>query len=162
MLRRLRAQDLARFHAYRSDSLVGRYQGWSPMDRDEALEFIHQVNAGPLFVGGQWSQVAVAMADSDELVGDIGLFVTENAEEGEIGFTLSPDATGKGYATRAVQEVIRLLFECTRVQRIIGVSDARNTPSVRVLERAGMTHVESRETRFKGEACTEWVYAIRR
>jgi RimJ/RimL family protein N-acetyltransferase len=57
---------------------------------------------------------------------------------------------------------IQLLFEQTRVSRVIGITDARNTASVRVLERVGMKHVDSRKVEFKGETCTEWVYARER
>jgi RimJ/RimL family protein N-acetyltransferase len=40
----------------------------------------------------------------------------------------------------------------------MGVTDARNTASVKVLERVGMSRVEAREVVFKGEPCVEWVY----
>jgi RimJ/RimL family protein N-acetyltransferase len=132
------------------------------MTEAEALAFINEVAAAELFVVGQWAQIAIAEANTGQLVGDIGIFVAENADSAEVGFTLSPTATGKGYATAAVRETFHLLFEYTLVKRIIGVTDARNIPSVRLLERVGMTRVESRETVFRAEPCTEWVYAIPR
>ena len=161
-LRRLRASDLARFHSYRSDPAVGRFQGWSPMTPTEALAFIDEMATADLLVPGQWAQVAIAKNSTDELVGDIGLFVAEDGQSAEVGFTLHPAARGQGLATAAVHEAIRLLWEHTAVDRIIGVTDARNTASVRVLEGVGMRRIASRETVFKGEACTEWVYAIQR
>lgn len=132
------------------------------MTEAEALAFITEAAAAKLFVVGQWAQIAIAESNSDQLVGDIGIFVAENGEYAEVGFTLSPAAMGKGYTTAAVRETIHLLFEYTLVERIIGVTDSRNTQSVRLLERVGMTRVESRETVFRGEPCTEWVYAIQR
>ena len=128
----------------------------------EALAFIDDMASAELFVPGQWAQVAIADASTDELVGDIGLFVANDDPSAEVGFTLHPAARGRGLATAAVQEAIRLLWEHTAVDRILGVTDARNAASVRVLERVGMARFESRETVFKGEACTEWVYAIQR
>lgn len=162
VLRRLQVSDLSLFHAYRSDPLVGRYQGWSPMTETEALAFLNEMASADLLVPGSWTQIAIAGANTGGLVGDVGIFVAEGAQSAEIGFTLSPAATGKGYATAAVRETIHLLFEHTPVERIIGVTDARNAPSVHVLERVEMTRVESRETVFRGEPCTEWVYAIQR
>jgi aminoglycoside 6'-N-acetyltransferase len=161
-LRRLHASDLSRFHAYRSDPLVGRYQGWTPMTEPEALAFINGAGAAELFVPGEWVQIAIAEASTGQLVGDIGIFVAEGAKSAEVGFTLSPAATGKGYATAAVRETIHLLFAHTPVERVLAVTDALNTRSVRVLERAGMTRIDSRETLFRGEPCTEWVYAAQR
>lgn len=161
-LRRLRTEDLPSFHAYRSDLIVARYQGWSPMSEAAALDFISIMSRQPLFVPGEWGQIAIATVDADALVGDVGLLVAEGSAFAEIGFTLHPRFTGRGYATAAVREALRLLFELTPVQRVIGVTDARNTPSVKVLERAGMCRLDTRETLFKGEPCLEWIYAISR
>lgn len=132
------------------------------MSEAKALAFINDAALAQLFVPGQWAQIAIAEAGTGALVGDVGMFVAEGAQCAEVGFTLSPMATGKGYATAAVRETIRLLFEHTPAERIMGVTDARNAASVRVLERVGMTRVECRETIFKGEPCTEWVYATDR
>jgi aminoglycoside 6'-N-acetyltransferase len=162
LLRRLRASDLAIFHAYRSDPVVCRYQAWSPMSQAEASEFIAEMETVPLFQPGQWAQVAIARAEDDALVGDMGLFVAEDLSSAEIGFTLSPAARSRGYATAAAAAAIQLLFEQTAVSRIIGITDARNAASVGVLERVGMSQVESREVVFKGEPCVEWVYSIGR
>ncbi len=159
MLRRLQADDLAAFHAYRSDATVGRYQGWEPMSRSEALAFIIRMAAASLFEPGVWAQLAIARAEDGSLVGDLGIRVAANLEHAEIGFTLAPSGQGRGLGSAAVAEAIRLLFEQTDVPRVVAVTDARNTPSVRLLERVGMSRVESCETVFKGEPCTEWTYA---
>jgi [ribosomal protein S5]-alanine N-acetyltransferase len=162
LLRRLAAADLAAFHAYRQDVDVGRYQGWSPMSESEALAFIAEMSSIPLFQPGEWAQLAIARAEDDSLVGDLGLFVSASGEEAEVGFTLAPAAQGHGYGSEAVAEAIALLFEETAVQRVLGVTDARNAPSVRLLERVGMQRIESRAVVFRGEPCTEWVYARHR
>lgn len=132
------------------------------MSPSEALAFIGEMATAELFVPGVWAQLAIARADDGSLVGDLGLLVAENGEQGEVGVTVSPAAQGQGYGSAAVAEAIRLLFEQTAVRRVVGITDARNVPSVRLLERVGMSRVESRETVFKGEPCTEWVYARRR
>jgi hypothetical protein len=48
VLRRLRADDLAEFQAYRRDPELGRYQGWLPVSDEEALAFLREMNAAPL------------------------------------------------------------------------------------------------------------------
>jgi len=162
LLRRLRASDLAAFHAYRSDPVVCRYQSWSPMSEAEASEFIAEMEAAPLFQPGKWTQLAIARAEDGVLVGDLGLFVAGDLSSAEIGFTLSAAARGRGYAAAAAAASIQLLFERTAVPRVVGITDARNAASVRVLERVGMSQVESREVMFKDEPCVEWVYSIGR
>ena len=110
-LRRLRSHDLPVFHAYRQDPAVGRYQGWSPMSVQEAAVFIRRMAAIPLLRRGDWTQLAIARSEDDALVGDLGLFVTDGGEQAEIGFTLHPAHTGRGYASSAVSAAIDLLFE---------------------------------------------------
>jgi RimJ/RimL family protein N-acetyltransferase len=162
VLRRLRSEDLEVFRAYREDPLVGRYQGWSPMSQSAALAFINEMAVIKLFEPGEWAQLAIARTEDGVLVGDLGLFVAKDGAHAEVGFTLSPAAQGRGYGAAAVAEAIRLVFEQTAVRRVVGITDARNTSSVRLLERVGMSRVEAREVVFKGETCTEWVYAKRR
>jgi RimJ/RimL family protein N-acetyltransferase len=54
------------------------------------------------------------------------------------------------------------VFEHTAVQRVIAITDARNAPSIRLLERLGMTLMQSRAAVFRGEACIEHHYGMAR
>lgn len=159
LLRRLRSADVTAFVAYRSDPVVARYQGWALMSEAEASAFIAGMANAPLFQPGAWVQLAIARAEDDALVGDVGLFVAEDSAFAEIGFTVAPAAQARGYASAAAAAALELLFEHTSAARVIGVTDARNAASVKVLERAGMRRIESREAMSKGEPCVEWVYA---
>lgn len=159
LLRRLRTSDLAAFQAYRHDAELGRYQGWSVQSEDEALVFLDEMNRIALLQPGQWTQIAIADPATDQLLGDIGLFIADDQRLAEIGFTLARAAQGAGVATAAVCAAIELVFELTPVAKIIGVTDARNGASIRLLERVGMQHVESRCVMFNGEDCVEWVFS---
>jgi RimJ/RimL family protein N-acetyltransferase len=160
VLRRLRPGDLSVFHAYRSDAELARYQGWSVMSVQEAAAFIDDVAGTQALVPGGWVQLAIADAVTDGLLGDVGLYVDDQQTEAEIGFTLSRAAQGAGHATRAVRAAAALLFQASGVARVRAVTDARNAPSIRVLERAGFRRVREQHAVFKGEACVEWVYLL--
>lgn len=161
-LRRLRAADLPAFQAYRALPELGRYQGWTPMAQAEASNFLAQMSQAPLFPPGEWVQLGIAELASDRLIGDIGLHLSEDASVGEVGFTLEPSSQGRGIATGAVREALSLLFSETSVAKVLGVTDARNLPSIRLLERLGFTHIETREAQFHGEDCIERVYVLPR
>lgn len=161
-LRRLAATDLERFVAYRSDAVVGRYQGWSPMSRDAARGFLQQMADAEGLVGGQWLQLAIADANTDALLGDLGLHPDERFESLEIGFTLAADQQGRGYATEAVGAVARALFCETPIRSIRAVTDARNLPSVALLERLGFERAATHDAVFRGEPCVEYVYVLER
>lgn len=160
-LRRLRADDLASFQAYRAVPELGRYQGWTPMPDEAAAAFLAEMRDAPLFPRGDWIQLGIAAPD-DSLVGDIGVHVDAAGRTAEIGFTLAPAAQGRGIATRAVRAAIALVLAATGVERVVGITDRRNAASVRLLERCGFRRVESREADFRGEACVEDVYVLAR
>jgi [ribosomal protein S5]-alanine N-acetyltransferase len=161
-LRRLAASDLAAFQAYRANTELGRYQGWSAMPDAQAREFLEEMSKVPLFRPGEWAQVGIAEPEGLALLGDIGLFLAEDSHHAEIGFTLARSAHGRGLATVAVREAVRLVFQFTAVDRVLGITDARNHASVGVLERVGMRKLGERTTVFRGESCVEYMYAVAR
>jgi aminoglycoside 6'-N-acetyltransferase len=159
-LRRLRPADLARLQAYRRDHEVARYQGWEPMTDAEARAMIAEMAAAPCPTLGGWVQIAIADAETDALLGDIGLHVSESGEEAELGITLAPEAQGRGLAEEAARALIAGLESHAAVRRLVGITDARNVRSARLLERLGMTFEAEEETTFRGEPCRERRYAL--
>ena len=161
LLRRFADADLLPFQAYRHDPEVGRFQGWSVLDNDAAAAFISSMATATFAVPGEWLQIAVADRSNDRLVGDIGICLRDDAARtAEIGFSVASGAQRRGIGTEAVSAAVALLFESGRVERIEGITDARNTPSIRLLERVGMRLDRTQEALFKGERCTEHVYSI--
>jgi RimJ/RimL family protein N-acetyltransferase len=161
-LRRLSTDDLAEFQAYRHDEELARYQGWLPTSDEQAAAFLAEMSAAPFPSLGNWVQFGIAEPERQRLIGDIGVFLGRDATFAEIGFTLARSAQGRGVATAAIRAVIELIFECSAAQRVIGVTDARNLPSMRLMERVGMRMTETNQAVFRGEACVEHTYTVTR
>jgi len=162
LLRRLRPDDLAAFQAYRAIPELRRFQGWSPVSAAEARSFLAEMQDASLFTPGRWVQLGIAEPEGDQLIGDIGVFLAADGLSGEVGFTLCPAAQGRGIATAAVRQALDVLFGLTGAKQVLGITDSRNAASVRLLERVGFRHRESRSAVFRGETCTEEVYALLR
>jgi [ribosomal protein S5]-alanine N-acetyltransferase len=162
VLRRLSVADLAAFQAYRTDAELGCYQGWSAMSDGDARAFLDEMSKAPLFRPGQWAQIAIAEPQTSVLLGDIGLYLAPDARSAEIGFTLARHAQGRGLGTAAAREALQLIFLSTAVERIKGITDARNHASMALLQRVGMHPVEERSVEFRGEHCVEVVYTLHR
>lgn len=160
-LRRMQRSDIERFAAYRADAELARYQGWAPMSVAEAAAFIEDMRAAPALVAGEWLQIAIATSSDGAIVGDIGLCLHSDGDL-ELGFTLRRESQGQGFATEAVRAFADAMLQLPAVQRMVGIVDARNLASIRVLERLGMKLASSEETLFKGESCTELRYELRR
>lgn len=137
MLRRLCAADLAAFQAYRQDPEVGKFQDWERMDDAKAEGFLAHMECAELFSRGQWSQIGIDL--DGLLIGDMGIFVSADKPEAEMGVTLARDAQGKGLAEAAVRALIRYLFDDLKVERIIAGADKDNLRSIALMERLGMT-----------------------
>jgi RimJ/RimL family protein N-acetyltransferase/L-amino acid N-acyltransferase YncA len=162
VLRRLRRDDLPAFQAYRHDAEVGRWQGWSPQTDAEALAFLDDMAAAPLFAAGEWVQLAIADRATDRLAGDLGVCVAADGAAAEIGFTLAPRFQRQGLATEALREATALVFAHATAERVVCITDARNAASVRVLERAGMRRTATADAVFRGAPCVEHTYELRR
>jgi aminoglycoside 6'-N-acetyltransferase len=149
VLRRFSAADADRFAAYRSVPDVARYQSWdAPYPLERAQTMIEWLGEHDPDEPGEWYQVAIAEREApDVLVGDCGF--RPRVEEPlvvDIGFTLGPAAQGRGYATEAVGELLRYLFQDRSKHKVCADCDTRNDPSWRLLERLGF----SREGTLRG------------
>jgi len=161
-LRRLAPADLAAFQVYRHDPEVGRYQGWTAMSDGEALAFLADVNSAPLLQPGHWSQIAICAAGSNALIGDIGMLIAADASHAEIGFSLARPWQGRGLASAALRCAIEWVFEHSTVPRVVAITDARNPPSIRLLERLGFTRTATEVAVFRGLPCREHHYRFDR
>jgi aminoglycoside 6'-N-acetyltransferase len=115
-------------------------------------------------VPGAWHQVAIQLKSTGELAGDCAFCVLEEDPpvQAEIGFTLAPAHQRRGYATEAVTELLRYLFDTLALHRVRANCDAENLASARLMERLGMRceghFVEN--ARFKGRWTSELHFAI--
>jgi len=163
-LRRFRPDDVGIFVAYRSDPQVARYQGWdAPYPREAAERLIGDLLARHPDTPGQWFQFAVTLRATGELIGDLGSSTdAQDERQAEIGFTLRPGFTGRGYATEAVRLLVGYLFTVRGKHRVRADCDPRNTASAAVLERIGMRREGwLRESTWdKGEWTDDLLYAV--
>ena len=156
------AGDSVAFHAYRSDPDVARYQGWSPMTLAAAKQFVNEQAQVTRLAPGAWTQLVIAGREDDALVGDLGIWLSDDRSEAEFGLTLSPELQGRGLGTEAVRGIIGFLAAATPVAIVTAASDVRNTPCLRALRSAGMRLETTRQAEYKGESCMEEVYCWRR
>lgn len=156
--------DIEAMLLYKSQPDVVRFVPYGPLSREDIAERIAgRWGRTELTEPGQSMTLALEERETGRLVGDAVLF-WHSAEHrsGEVGYILSPEATGLGYATEAARAMLRLGFEGLGLHRMVARLDERNTASARVAERLGM-RLEARLVQnewFKGQWSTELVYAM--
>lgn len=127
---------------------------WSYRRLDDVNRWISSVGADldsfrELFVAPHRLTSTLMVELDGEVVGDLMLQVQDAwaqtevkdravATQAELGWCFSPAVSGRGYATEAVTELLRLCFDELGVRRVEALCFAANTPSWRLMERLGM------------------------
>jgi len=98
------------------------------------------------FIDDQWSSpdqmlFEYAIILNGLHIGAVALSVNKETKIGELGWILNKEYHGNGYATEAARAIIDMAISSdkTRLEKIVAHCDYRNTPSVRVMEKIGLT-----------------------
>jgi RimJ/RimL family protein N-acetyltransferase len=138
-LRPLSVDDAEALFAYRSDTIVAKYQDWKPESVQHTREFINKLSGNEPDTPGTWFQLAIVHRESGQLIGDCGLhFLKDDRRQSEIGITLAPSHQRQGYALEAVQAVLEYLFTGLGKHRVFASMDPRNTAVIELFKRVGM------------------------
>lgn len=164
---RLRAvvpEDFDALLAYHSDPEVVRYVPFEPRSREDMALTVDRKRTGTgLRRDGDHLDLAVTLAESGRLIGDVILFLSavEHASV-EVGYMFAPAHAGRGYATEAVRAMLDLAFADLGAHRVWARVDVRNPASRALCERLGMrleAHLVENEW-FKGAWSSEIDYAL--
>ena len=162
LLRPFEPADLDALHKIQSREDVVEYLYEEPRTLAESEATLARYMATTAFEQ-EGDALRLAVTVGGEVIGHVMLQWTSVAHRGgEVGFVLHPDHHGRGYATEAAREMLRLGFDGLGLHRIIGRLDAANRASGRVLEKLGMrkeAHLVQNEW-VKGRWADEAVYAM--
>jgi len=136
LMREYRMTDFDAFARHLADPVSTEFTG--TYDRRTAWR-IFGCNTGYWFLQdtGWW---AVEPLEGGGMVGYVGAFFRETWPEIEVGWGVFRAHWGRGFATEAMAEVLRWVFEERKEKRAIALIDAKNARSRRVAEKLGMTY----------------------
>jgi [ribosomal protein S5]-alanine N-acetyltransferase len=136
-LREFMAMDFAAVHAYSSDPRVTRYLFFGPRDEESTAEYLEELLASQREQPRTRFELAVEESASGKLIGACDLSLIESNAV-DLGYMLSAEQWGKGYATEIALALVDAAFFDLRAQRVISTVDVNNAASIRVLEKIGM------------------------
>ena len=165
IIRPLGLNDLDFFVAYRKDPEIARFQSW---DTSYSLEQATDLANSQLGIEhpakDQWLQLAICNQETNQLIGDLALHTLEDEGCFEIGFTISREWQGKGFAKEAATKLLDYLFEEVGAKQIIATTDSRNTPSIRLMEALGFRQKPEKtwDEEFKEEHVSVFFFELNR
>ncbi|MFG1703241.1 GNAT family N-acetyltransferase [Nonomuraea sp. M3C6] len=132
----LASEDAGEFHRMLADPIVAAYfVGPASTLEEDQRRCRH---TGYWWVSGQRIELAIRNAVSGAFAGHLQLTqVLPALGQAMIGYSLLPEFRGKGFMTRAVGLLVDWAFASTSLHRIVAGTEAGNTASHAVLERAG-------------------------
>lgn len=156
LLRRWREEDAAALHPVLAAN-VAHLEPWIPWAVAEpapvpALAERLAGYAADFGAGRRWLY-GIFPPDETEVLGGIGLYPRNavgrvpwgEATRVEIGYWLSADATGSGYATEAARAVLAAALELPGITHVEIHCDPRNERSVAIPRRLGFRHARTLE-----------------
>ena len=141
LLRRWQPADLAPFAALNADPRVNEFLP-GPLTREQSDERAERIDASFDQHGfGLW---AVEVCNVTPFIGFIGLAVPRFESHFtpcvEIGWRLSADHWGRGYATEGAQAALAFGFDVIGLREVVSFTVPDNVRSRRVMEKIGMMH----------------------
>jgi RimJ/RimL family protein N-acetyltransferase len=143
VLREYERDDFAAVHRFASDPEAVTFVTWGPNTEDETRGFLDGWLAERAEVHRTGYTLAVTKAGGTPF-GSVGLY-REGPHHAELGFAVSRDRWGQGYATEAARAILDFGFAELGLRRIYATCRPENVGSSRVLEKIGM----SREGRLR-------------
>lgn len=102
-----------------------------------------------------WGTYLFLLRDASALVGSGGYKGEPNAGLVEVGYEIAPEFQNQGFATEAMRGMIAHAFTSSEVQSVQAHTRAETDASTRVLEKVGMTFVETINS-SDGDAVWRW------
>jgi len=83
----------------------------------------------------------VELKESGELIGMCGILKRDSLPDPDLGYAFLPEYWNRGYAFEAATAIMSQARTAFGLPRVLAVTTPGNSPSIRLLEKAGFRHV---------------------
>lgn len=164
LLSEITLDDLEDIHRLHSVPEVDEYNTLGiPTSMNETKKIIEQQTKEKLKTPRESITWKICLKDTSEFIGLAGLTLSNDKFKlGEIYYKLHPDFWGKGYATEAAKQLVKIGFDDFDLHKVEAGVATENIRSIKVLEKIGMTREGLRRKilPIRGEWKDNYHYAI--
>ena len=154
LLRNVSSKDAEIIYDYRNNEVCARYQRGQTKDYDGIVALVERRKDDVMSVDAPF-MVAVALKDTDEMVGEIVVMPKDGTIS--LGYTFSYKHHRKGYAFEALTALINMLHKQCPEWDFISFTEPENEPSMALLKKLGyknMGYIPSMESQVFGKWTT--------
>ncbi len=158
-LRRMTIEDVPSLQEWMPDKDMYKYwgKGAGRTDKDPSLLFARDEKPTKSF------HLGIELKESGKVIGEFWVYLIENDRMAKLACRIAEKDWGKGYATEALNAVVKFCFENTELQRLWTDVDVRNVGSCRVLEKGGFTREGLiRQGKMVSTWCDYYIYGLLR
>lgn len=136
----IECKDLQTLWEYYGDFELRKYMsyGWMPVYYEDQERWYERI------VNERWKRITLGIIEksSGKVIGTIGVRdINWRSGYGEIGYWISKEYWGRGYATEALSLMLEYCFEYLNLRKVFAKVFEPNIPSRRVLEKNGFRYI---------------------
>lgn len=129
------------YRVFQTDGVLRYFPDTVPAPLEKVQRFIkNQLEHWEKFGYGNWG---ILPDGESQIIGWAGLEFVPELNETEIGFLLDKPFWGKGYGSEVARVTLKFGFENCELDHIIALAHPDNLASRRVIQKCGMTYVET-------------------
>lgn len=157
VIRPMNVTDIPALKKWMPDGSIYTYWGKGPGKAEKHPELLFEKKERST----KSFHLGIAEKETDEVIGDVWVYLIENHRMAQIAIRLSKEKHGRGYGTEALSAMTGFCFENTELKRLWTQVDVRNTASVRMLEKCGYTREGLiRQGKMVNTWCDHYIYGI--
>ena len=138
IIRPMTVLDVPSLKKWMPDRSIYTYWGKGPGKAEIHPELLFEKTERP----SKTFHLGIAEKGSNEVIGDLWVYLIENDRMAQIAIRLSKDSQGRGYGTEALSAMTRFCFENTQLQRLWTQVDVRNIASSSTFSTSAIRCVE--------------------
>ena len=140
IVRRFMRTDARRVFEITGEELVLRYMGvWHEKRPSAYYTLFRNLNKNRRFIISDFNRYAIALPDTDEVIGMIGVGIDGLLNNGDVSlaYFMSEKYAGRGYMTECVKAFTEYCFDNSNVPYICITPEIGNIASARVAQKSG-------------------------
>ena len=157
IIRPMIKNDVPALCKWMTDQSIYTYWGKGPSKSDKNPELLFEKEDKHT----KSFHLGIALKESNQVIGDLWIYLIENNRMASVAIRLSKDYHGKGYGTESLSAITKFCFEKTELQRLWTEVDVRNIASQRILEKCGyLQEGHIRQGKMVNTWCDYYIYGI--